>query len=156
MDMFADIIKANQPSGLIQGISIGVVSDVADPLSMQRVQVQDMTKGSKSESDWLFRLLPFTSYSPPVPKVNDLVVIGYIDGNPHKGCYLGVIVNQNNKPVGGNDDLTIVLGGATVKLTSSGVLTAVGVASATIESIGDVKVKSQTLNAEVIGLINEI
>lgn len=148
MDFFADIIKANQPSGTIQGISLGIVADTNDPLKLQRIQCMDMTKGGQTLTDWLFRLLPYTQYSPPVPKPNDVVVIGYIDGNPHKGCYLGVVVNKANKPVGEDSDLTIVIGDATIRLKATGELTAIGLKSAKIEAKEDVSVKAKNIKVE--------
>lgn len=138
-NLFDDLIAANRPSGLIQGLSFALVAAVDDPLGIQRVQVLDTSKGGIHKTDWLFRALPFTQYSPPVPRVNDLVVIGYINGNPHQGCYLGVVVNNNNKPVGGNSDLTVFLGGAKITLDASGNLNALGLQQVRLECAKDIE-----------------
>lgn len=144
MDLFADLVRANMPTGTIDGISFGLVANVTDPLKLQRLQVYDMTKGGQHTSDWLFRLLPYTSYSPPVPQLNDLVVVGYIDGNPHKGCYLGVVVNNKNKPVGSDSDLTLILGNAKIELLIDGTMIATGLKSATVEARERVSVRAGT------------
>jgi phage gp45-like len=142
MELWDNIIKSNTPDGRILGLSLGVVANTDDPLGIQRLQVYDNAKGGKYLSDWLFRALPYTSYSPPVPKLGDLVVIGYINGDPHKGCYLGVVVNQKNKPVGSNDDLTVVLGSTTIKLNASGDVSINGATNINITNSTNVLVSS--------------
>ena len=120
MELFDQIIaNSNRNDGDIQGLQYGIVADVRDPLKLQRVQVYDQAKGGQYKSDWLLRCLPFTSYSPPIPAVGDLVIFGYISGNPHNGCYLGLGVNQNNSPVGADPDLTIVLGSTKLSIAAA-------------------------------------
>jgi phage gp45-like len=145
MELWDNIIKSNTPDGRILGLSLGVVASTDDPLGIQRLQVYDNAKGGKYLSDWLFRALPYTSYSPPVPKLGDLVIIGYINGDPHKGCYLGVVVNQKNKPVGSNNDLTIVLGTTTIKLSASGDISIDGAANINITNSSNVVVNSTNI-----------
>jgi hypothetical protein len=141
MKLFDHIIQANAESSDIQGIMYGIVADIKDPLKLQRVQVYDQSKGGEYKSDWLMRGLPFTSFSPPMPKVGDLVIFGYIMGDPHHGCYLGVVVNNVNKPVGDDKDFTIVLGGATVSIKAS-------TGDVKVETTGKVDVKGKTVTIE--------
>lgn len=153
IELFDHIIRANTESSDIQGIMYGIVADVDDPLKLQRVQVYDQTKGGIYKSDWMLRGLPFTSFSPPVPRLGDLVIFGYIMGDPHQGCYLGVVVNNVNKPVGDDKDFTIVLGGATVSIrhttgdvsvTTTGSVSVKG-ARVTIDSEGDLTFKASAI-----------
>jgi hypothetical protein len=134
MEMFDGILAGSKPTGDLLGIQYGLVADTKDPLGLQRIQVYDQAKGGKHKSDWLIRGLPFTSFSPPVPKVGDLVVFGYILGDPHHGCYFGCAVNNVNRPVGSEDDFTIVLGGVTVSLTTQGIVGIKGAKEVNIES----------------------
>lgn len=144
MTLFENISQANKDDGLLQGLQWGIVADNDDPLKLQRLQVYDAAKGGGFKSDWLIRALPFTSYSPPVPKVGDLVAFGYIGGNPHYGVYVGVAVNQNNKPVGGDRDLTIVLGSTSVSLSSQGAAVVKGATFVTVEAT-NITLKGNTI-----------
>lgn len=141
MDIFDHIIRANTESSDVPGLQYGIVADIRDPLGLQRVQVYDQTKGGQYKSDWLMRGLPFTSFSPPVPKLGELVIFGYIMGDPHHGCYLGLVVNNNNKPVGADSDLTIVLGGAKVSIEASS-------GNVTVTTSGNVAVKGAQITIE--------
>ncbi len=156
MDFFDAILASNNKAAVdTLGIQYGIVADIADPLKLQRVQVYDQAKGGNFKSDWLIRGLPFTSFTPPVPKVGDLVIFGYILGDPHHGCYLGCAVNQNNKPVGAEDDITVVLGSTTIKVTLSGNVTVSGAKSVevkatkvTIDSSEELTLKTPKLTIE--------
>jgi hypothetical protein len=150
MEMFDGILAGTKPTGDILGIQYGIVADNQDPLKLQRVQVYDQAKGGKHKSDWLIRGLPFTSFSPPVPKVGDLVVFGYIMGDPHRGCYLGCGVNNVNKPVGLDTDNTMVLGAARITVSASGAINVIVAAvDITIATSGIVDIKGSTeLNIE--------
>lgn len=162
MEFFEQIIAANRPTGEMLGLQWGIVASTDDPLGLQRVQVYDQAKGGQHRSDWLIRGLPFTQFSPPIPKVGELVVFGYIAGNPHHGCYLGLAVNQNNKPVGADSDLTVVLGDVKLSVTIGGDVTLTGANSvmvdcqsltakastATVESTGNMTLKAQQLTID--------
>ena len=141
MDIFDHIIKANTESSDIHGLQYGIVADTRDPLGLQRVQVYDQTKGGQYKSDWLIRGLPFTSFSPPVPKLGELVIFGYILGDPHHGCYLGLVVNNNNKPVGSDNDFTITLGSAKVVIEAT-------TGNVTVTTGGNVAVKGTQVTIE--------
>lgn len=140
--IFDSILAANSDTGNLLGIQYGIVAATDDPLTLGRVQVYDQAKGGKHKSDWLIRGLPFTSFSPPIPAVGDLVVFGYILGDPHHGCYLGMAVNQVNKPVGAPEDFTIVLGKTTVKITLQGIVSVDGAKEVKVTSTDKITVKS--------------
>lgn len=137
MQLFDSLLKANTESSGLSGLQYGIVASTDDPLNLQRVQVYDQAKGGQYKSDWLMRGLPFGNFSPPMPAAGELVVFGYIDDNPHKGCYLGLIVNNQNKPVGPDSDLTLLLGGTriAVKLDGTVVIEAQGKVSITAPEI---------------------
>lgn len=145
MDIFKSLLVDTIESSDSQGVQYAIVADASDPLGLQRVRVYDSSKGGQYVSDWLLRVLPYTSYSPPIPKVGELVLISYILGDPHKGVYLGLVVNSNNRPVGGDDSLTVSLGGATVSITANG--------DVSVETTGKATIKAQDIQAEATGSI---
>lgn len=151
-NLFQAIMNANAPKDEVDSWQFGIVADNKDPLNLGRLQVYDQAKGGKYKSSWLFRALPFSSFTPPVPKVGDLVCFGYINGDPHQGCYNGVIVNNINPAVGGDNDFTIVLGGTTVLISSNGVVSVKGAKEVTVEAT-TVNIKATedlTINAKNI------
>jgi phage baseplate assembly protein gpV len=143
-DFFDYILKQPETSEDILGLQYGIVATSEDPLGLGRIQVYDQAKGGQYKSDWLFRALPFTSFTPPVPTKDDLVVFGYINGDPHQGCYVGVVVNNNNKPVGASKDFTIVLGGAKVVIEGA-------TGRVKVETSADVSIVSSGGNVKVEG-----
>lgn len=142
-NIFQAIVNANKPSDTVDSWQFGIVADNNDPLNLGRLQVYDQAKGGKYKSSWLFRALPFTAFTPPVPKPGDLVSFGYIDGNPHQGCYSGVIVNNINPAVGSKEDLTIVLGGVKVVMSAKGNVSVTGAKEVLVEAT-KVTVKAST------------
>lgn len=134
MDIFDAILAANKPTGTIDTWQYGIVAKNNDPLKLGRLQVYDQAKGGKHLSDWLMRALPFTSFTPPVPKPGDLVLFGYINGDPHTGCYSGVVVNNVNPSVGGDEDITVVLGDTVVSITKDGKVNVTGATEVNVSS----------------------
>lgn len=135
MDIFNDILKSSQESqGRVHGITYGVVSSIDDPLTLGRIQCLDASKGGKSATDWLFRVLPFPGFSPPLPQLGDTILVGYIDGDPHNGVYFGSLQNTRNPVINTGDDLVIKVGVVTVKIKPSGVVSLDGVTELNISS----------------------
>lgn len=141
MEFFDTLLKATTDTGNIDGLQYGIVADTNDPMKLQRVQVYDQAKGGKHKSGWLMRGLPFTNFSPPVPEKGDLVIFGYIMGDPHHGCYLGAVTNNVNKPAGSDDDFTITLGSAKVSIAAA-------TGDVKVETGGDVTVKGTKVTVE--------
>lgn len=154
MRLFEDIVKANQGlQGRVQGIQYGIVADTRDPLGFGRIQCFDAAKGGKSVTDWLFRVLPFPGFSPPLPLVGDTVLMGFIDGDPHKGIYFGSLQNQLNPVVNSGDDLVITLGNLVLTITPQGAISISGATSVTINdkevlTIGSVDTRGDTNNTK--------
>jgi len=80
--------------GKFQGLQLGVCQDNQDPQEMARVRVKLAQGGGLT--DWLYCCLPFRDLSLPVPQPGDTLVVGFLNGDPHRGFYLGVLQNQVN------------------------------------------------------------
>lgn len=138
MDFFDHLLAAKQTSEQLQGLVggyhgtlLGVVTDTADPLKLGRVRVTLPSKGAKSESDWLLKGTPCYGLSLPLPSIGDTVEVCFINGDPHKGLYSGLIHNQVN-PYGPSDRLVFKLGQTTVDIGPDGSVAFSGVSSFTI------------------------
>lgn len=124
MGLFNDLTIMNQGlNGRVQGIQWGIVADTDDPLELDRIQVLDASKGGKSKSDWLVRVLPFPSISPPLPEIGDTVLISYVEGDPHNGTYLGIPQNNTNPNLHNRTDLVMKVGSTQVAITPEGAVT---------------------------------
>jgi hypothetical protein len=151
--LFDSITKANAGlSGRVQGIEYGIVNNIDDPLAVGRVQCLDTSKG-KSSTDWLVRLMPFNFLSPPLPRVGDVVLIAYINGDPHNGLYLGVVQNTLNYPQGDGNNLILDIGSTRVSFEPSGAIAVTGVNSVTINgkevlTIGSVDTRGDANNTK--------
>ena len=78
------------------GLQFAIVTNCDDPLKLRRIKVTTESKGGLTETDWLMpvKILPY--YDPPIPPVGSSVIIGFLDGNPHDGVYLGSTINRTN------------------------------------------------------------
>lgn len=76
------------------GLQVGLVSNIEDPLSKRRVRVE---QGSQV-SEWLVRFVLFPGFDPPLPKVGELIIYGYVDGDTGEGngFWLGSLTNSQN------------------------------------------------------------
>lgn len=79
-----------------------VVSKNNDPEGKRRVKVYDPTKGAKVESDWIKPLRIMPQSDPPLPRVNDTVILIFLNGDPDDGLYLPLI-NDTNSPLDKSD-----------------------------------------------------
>lgn len=75
--------------------SIGTVTQNDDPEQRRRVKVS-FPKNMNIESPWLDRKTTSPSDDPPVPKIGQTVEVSFIDGDPHRGVYSGVLTNAKN------------------------------------------------------------
>lgn len=134
MEMFQAIIQANQGlSGRVQGVQYGIVATNNDPMRLGRIQVFDASKGGKSVSDWLIRILPFSGFSPPLPAIAETVLIGYVDGDPHNGVYFGNLQNAINPPINTGDDLVVQVGQVSLTIKPDGTVALTGVKSLSLD-----------------------
>lgn len=117
--------------GRITGTQPGIVLDRNDPETKARIKVTTANLGGVSETNWLERIQPFPFLSTPVPNVGDTVLIGYLDGDPHKGVYWGVFQNRLN-PADDKDSLVLVIGDVTLAIRPDSVRLTLGEALLTI------------------------
>lgn len=135
---FETIYKASVTSnqladlaGRVIGLALGIVSTNSDPDSLARIKVWEPSKGAKAETDWLYRVQPMSYISTPVPMVGQTVALGFIDGNPHQGVYLGTLQNFTNNVLGNPDQLVLMVGD-TKLVISAGSIAITGVTSISI------------------------
>lgn len=122
---------ASDLMGRVLGLQYAVVANNSDPEGLHRVQVLEPAKGARSTSDWLYRLSPMSGIHLVLPQVGSTVLVGYIDGDPHNGCYLGSLVNQLNPPSHQGDRVHLMLGSSVVEVTSNTIKLSIG--STTLE-----------------------
>lgn len=84
--------------GKINGFQFAFVTDNLDPLRLRRIKVSTESKGGLTNTDWLMpcSLIPFTD--PPLPPIDSSVIVGFVNGNPHDGFYVGNVINRTNEP----------------------------------------------------------
>lgn len=129
-----DSKKANQQAADLEGRSpftcLGIVTENEDPTNKRRIKVTLQSKGGQVNTDWLWRSLNTPSHDPPLPKIGQTVEVSFIDGDPHKGSYGGVVMNEPNperaKTSGVLDDWLTVEGNQTVEVGGDRVLTTEG------------------------------
>lgn len=86
------------------GLQFGIVTNTDDPLKIRRIKCTIESKGGLTETDWLMALKVIPNYDPPIPPIGSSVILGFIDGNPHDGVYLGSTINQTNTQDDGQAD----------------------------------------------------
>jgi hypothetical protein len=151
--LFQAIHEAQQVNqGRVPGIQYGVVIDNQDPLGLGRVKCIDATKGGKTTTDWLFRILPLPGFTPPLPSVGDTVLMGFIENDPHRGVYLGSLQNLVNPSLNTGQALTLKIGDVIVNIDPSGAVviggaTGLQINSSNVEFIG---ASSVTINGKEI------
>lgn len=132
MELFDHLLSAYQTTqaatDLLQrvlAVEKGIVTDNKDPLAMGRVKATLSELGAKTETDWLYRLIPSPLISFPVPQVGDTIAVGYFDGDPHKGFYLGLLQNNLN-PAASPDSFVFLDGISSLTVTPSSITLTVG------------------------------
>ena len=136
-DLFSGAKGAKVASELADralGLSLAIVADTNDPMLLGRIQVSLPEKAGRYQSDWLYRLVPWSGSSPQVPQVGETVVIGFLDGNKHKGVYLGILQNLLN-PASANDVWTATFAGANITIDAQGAIAITGATSVTINGL---------------------
>lgn len=77
---------------------IATVADNNDPEGRRRVKVYDPTKGNQYQTEWLLPLRIMPTHDTPMPRVNDTVLLIFINGDPQDALYLPY-TNQINAPL---------------------------------------------------------
>ena len=74
------------------GLTLAVVTNINDPDKLNRVKCLPVENDKEEETDWCYVMAPLGGKECGAfffPNVNDLVVLGYLGGNPHRPMVLG-------------------------------------------------------------------
>ncbi len=93
--------------GLVNGVYIGIVTNIKDPDKAGRVKVKIPVLDPDKETDWV--RVAYLGAGPNrgfmyVPEVNDEVVIAFQMGDIREPIIIGSLWNGKNKPPAGMDD----------------------------------------------------
>ena len=83
------------------GLSLGIVTNVNDEGKRNRVKCLPIENEQVEETDWCYVMAPLGGKECGqffFPSVNDLVVLAYLGGDPHRPLVLGAIWNTEVKP----------------------------------------------------------
>lgn len=84
------------------GLSLAVVTNINDEQKLNRVKCLPIeTNDNTEETDWCYVMAPLGGKECGqffFPNVNDLVVLGYLGGDPHRPIVLGAYWNTETKP----------------------------------------------------------
>ncbi len=91
----------NREVGAIQGVAIGMVTNVNDPDDLGRVKVKYPWLGDDIESDWIRIAAPSAGAKRGfffLPEVNDEVLLSFEHGDIHYPYIVGSLWNSTDKP----------------------------------------------------------
>ncbi len=83
------------------GLSLAVVTNINDDQKLNRVKCLPIENEEKEETDWCYVMAPLGGKGHGqffFPQVNDLVVLGYLSGDPHRPIVLGAYWNSEVTP----------------------------------------------------------
>lgn len=88
-------------SARVTGFVLGRVIDVEDPEALGRVKLAYVDRPDMPESNWVFVVRPMASAEFGVwfmPEIDDMAVIGFLNGNLENPYMLGAIYTGSNAP----------------------------------------------------------
>ena len=83
------------------GLSLGIVTNVSDEAKLNRVKCLPIENEQVEETDWCYVMAPLGGSGCGqffFPNVNDLVVLAYLGGDPHRPLVLGALWNSQVPP----------------------------------------------------------
>jgi len=83
------------------GLTLAVVTNINDEEKLNRVKCIPIENGQKEETDWCYVMAPLGGKQHGqffFPNVDDLVVLGYLGGDPHRPFVLGAFWNTEVAP----------------------------------------------------------
>ena len=83
------------------GLTLAVVTNVNDEEKLNRVKCLPIENEQAEETDWCYVMAPLGGQQCGqffFPNVNDLVVLAYLGGDPHRPMVLGSFWNTETKP----------------------------------------------------------
>ena len=85
-----------------QGLTLAMVTNITDPDKLNRVKcVPVENRKSEEETDWCYVMAPLGGKQCGqffFPNVNDLVVLAYLGGDPHRPMVIGSWWNTETAP----------------------------------------------------------
>ena len=83
------------------GLTLAKVTNIKDEQKLNRVKCLPIGGDTQEETDWCYVMAPMGGADCGAfffPQVNDLVVLAYLDGDPHRPLVLGGYWNTEVKP----------------------------------------------------------
>lgn len=83
------------------GLSLAVVTNINDEQKLNRVKCLPIENAQVEETDWCYVMAPLGGQECGqffFPNVNDLVVLAYLGGDPHRPVVVGALWNTEVKP----------------------------------------------------------
>jgi hypothetical protein len=93
----SNVAKLGDIGDRVIGVQIGRVTDVEDPENLRRIRVELEAYPGQS-TDWLECYAPIVNTDPPLPKLGQLTMVQFINGDPHRGIWQGVKVDPDLNP----------------------------------------------------------
>jgi hypothetical protein len=93
----SNVAKLGDIGDRVIGVQIGRVTDIQDPENLRRVKVELEAYPGQS-TDWLECFCPIVNTDPPLPKLGQLTMVQFINGDPHRGIWQGVKVDLDLNP----------------------------------------------------------
>lgn len=84
-----------------RGLTLAKVTNVTDPEKFNRVKCLPVGAGNDEETDWCYVMTPAGGMERGLfwfPRVDDLVVLAYLDDDPHRPMVLGALWTTEVKP----------------------------------------------------------
>lgn len=132
-NIFESIMRSevgHQTLSQIQGrnlsLTLGVITDVADPDKLNRVRVLLPSEGGKSITPWYYRMVTMTRLAMPIDLVGRTAVCGYINGDPHEGIVLGIMVNALTTMNQDEEELLYRLGTSSISVKDKSIVLSTG------------------------------
>lgn len=92
-----NVAKLGDIGDRVIGVQIGRVTDVDDPEYLRRIKVELEAYPGYS-TDWLECYASVVGTDPPLPKLGQLTMVQFINGDPHRGIWQGVKVDPELNP----------------------------------------------------------
>ncbi|AND75601.1 baseplate assembly protein [Nostoc phage A1] len=98
---------------------LSVVTNNNDPEGRRRVKIADPLFGNLIESNWIRPIRVSQNQDNPLPQINQMVIVWFVDGDSEKGYYLPIINDANpsrekDDPV--NDSAVRIEGNNTIRI----------------------------------------
>lgn len=134
----------SQLQGRNLSLTLGQIVSVNDPEGFNRIQVFLASEGGKSLSPWYYRMLALSRLSMPLDLTGATAVCGYIDGDPHEGIVLGLLVNGLTKMNQSEEELLYQLGSSFVSIKDGAIALSTGNVTLTL-SDNDITINGKSI-----------